>query len=233
MRIAVCDDEAICRKQLSDAVDSVAGSLDIVTYCHENGRDFLKSFRENPCDLIFLDIEMPEMDGITVAREIRKLSNDVPIVFLTAHIEYALEGYEVNALRYLTKPVQQVKLKEILDHVSAKMQAQRVLWLKTDMGEERVPLADILFFEAQNQNVLVHTSAQDFTVRYNISDYEAELGDDGFFRIHRGYIVSLRRIKRVDGKEVTLDDGTSLPVSRTKEKELRDALFRHVREAAI
>lgn len=233
MRIAVCDDEAICRRQLSEAVDAVAGSLDIVTERHENGREFLKSFRENPCDLVFLDIEMPEMDGITIAREIRKLDADVSIVFLTSHIEYALEGYEVNALRYLTKPVQQSKLKEILDHVSARMQAQRVLWLKTDMGEERVPLSDILFFEARNQNVFVHTSDGDFTVRYNISDYEAELSDDGFFRIHRGYIVSLRKIKRIDSKEVTLDDGTVLPVSRTKEKELREALFRHVREAAI
>ncbi len=233
MRIAVCDDEAQCRMQLISAVNSTMHSLDCAVDGYEDGREFLRRFSETPYDLVFLDIEMPQINGIALARELRKLSADVPIVFLTAHIEYALEGYEVNALRYLTKPVQPEKLREVTDYVSNKILNRRSLWIKTEEGEERLSLGDILFFEAQNQNVLIHTAEGVRSVRYNISDYEKELGGDGFFRIHRGYLVPLSKIKTIGTKEITLQGGICLPVSRSKEKELREALFRFVREESI
>lgn len=233
MRIAVCDDEALCRRQLISAVDSVTHSLDIITDGFEDGGEFLRRFSENPYDLVFLDIEMPRMDGITLARKLREISGDVPLVFLTCHIEYALEGYEVNALRYLTKPVNEDKLREVINFVTARLQEGRTLWIKTEVGDERLSLYDILYFEAQNQNVLIHTANKAYSVRYNIGDYEQQLCKDGFFRIHRGYLVSLRKIKSVGKGKITLEGDISLPVSRSKEKELREALFSHVKEASI
>jgi len=233
MRIAVCDDELHCRRQLADAVDGITKSLDVITIAFENGTELLQVFRENPFDLVFLDIEMPGIDGISLARELRKLSTDVPIVFLTAHIEYALEGYEVNALRYLTKPVQPEKLREIIDHVTARMQEQRTLWIKTDSGDVRLPLSEVVCFEAQNQNILIRTSRGEYSVRYNLGDYEKELGSEGFFRVHRSYLISLRKVQRIGKGEVILDGGVSVPVSRSREKELKDALFSCVREGAI
>ncbi len=114
MRIAICDDEFQCRQQTVQAIDECMRNIDILADVFENGRDFLQAFQKNPYDLVFLDIEMPETDGISLARKLRSLSCDVPIVFLTSHIEYALEGYEVNALRYLTKPIQCEKLNNLL-----------------------------------------------------------------------------------------------------------------------
>lgn len=233
MRIAVCDDEQSCRDQLIAAVDRVCRSLDVVTDGFGDGGELLKQLEKTPYDLIFLDIEMPNMDGITLAKRIREKSVDVPMVFLTAHIEYALEGYEVNALRYLTKPVNEQKLREVIEYVKSQMKEQRAVWVRTDMSEERVALKDIRYFEAQNQNVIIYTERQTYTVRYNIGDYERELQNDGFFRIHRGYLVSLGKIKRISKGEVTLIGDTVLPVSRSKEKELREALFAHIKEAAI
>ncbi len=233
MRIAICDDEEQCRRQLAEAVDRVCRSLDVITDRFEEGGELLRRFSEISYDIVFLDIEMPRMDGITLARKIREQSADVPIVFLTGHIEYALEGYEVNALRYLTKPVNEDKLREVIEYVSRKQQEGRTLWVKTDMGEERIKLSDIIFFEAQNQNVLIHTAGREYSVRYNIGDYENELSQEDFFRIHRGYLVSLGKIKSVGKGEVTLEGDVTLPVSRSKEKELREALFSHIREAAI
>ncbi|MBQ9110993.1 MAG: response regulator transcription factor [Oscillospiraceae bacterium] len=233
MRIAICDDEPQCRQQAVQAVHACTRSLDILTDVFENGNAFLQSFRKSPYDLVFLDIEMPEIDGISLARRLRELSRDVPIVFLTSHIEYALEGYEVNALRYLTKPIQNDKLHELLGYVMERMQEQRMLWLKTDGGEERVPVKDILCLEAQNQNILIRTADREYTVRYNLGEYEKELSQDGFFRIHRGYLVSLRHVKSLGKHGLTLSDGTVLPVSRTKEKPLKEALFQFIREEAI
>ena len=233
MRIAICDDQAQCRVQAVTAIRDCLRAAGVLVDDFKDGPSFLKAFQNRPYDLVFLDIEMPEMDGITVARRLRQLNKEIPIVFLTSHIEYALEGYEVNALRYLTKPISPVKLQEVLRYVSEQMQQQRVLWVKTDLCDQKVHIRDILYMEAQNQNILICTKTDSYSVRYNMGDYETELQEDGFFRIHRGYLVSLRHIKSMGKHEVTLSDKTVLPVSRTKEKELKDALFQYIRKEAL
>lgn len=229
----MCDDQAVCLEQTLSAVkkclQGVEGRIDLF----QNGMAFLKAFQDRAYDLVFLDIEMPELDGITLAKKLRRLSKDVPIIFLTSHIEYALEGYEVNALRYLTKPVDIEKLHSVLSVVIERMRQQRILWIKTDMGEQKLFVKDILFMEAQNQNILIYTKKDAYCVRYNLSDYAQELAQDGFFRIHRGYLVSLAYIKSVGKGEITLANSTVLPVSRSKEKELKEALFQHIRKEAL
>ena len=232
MRIAVCDDELQCREQTVLAIRHCMKGLDygVESFCY--GSEFLQAFQKKAYDLVFLDIEMPEMDGITLAKRLRQLHKDVPIVFLTSHIEYALEGYEVNALRYLTKPIRTDKLEQVLCHVQQQLQ-QHTLWIKTELGEQRLKIKDIIFMESQNQNILICTTQEAYTVRYNLSDYEAELKEDGFFRIHRGYLVALGHIKSMGKGELTLDDGTVLPVARSKEKELKEALFRYVQKEAF
>ena len=233
MRIAICDDEIQCRTQAVNAIRDCLRSEGVLVDAFKDGPSFLQGFIKRPYDLVFLDIEMPVMDGIAVARRLRELNKEVPIVFLTSHIEFALVGYEVNALRYLTKPISMPKLQEVLSHVSLQMQAQRVLWVKTDLNEEKVHIKDILFMEAQNQNIMIYTPKASYCVRYNLSDYETQLQEDGFFRIHRGYLVGLRHVKSVGKREVTMTDGNVLPVSRTREKELKDALFQYIRKEAL
>ena len=233
MRIAICDDQAVCLEQTLSAVRKCVSISEARIDLYKSGLAFLKEFNSRPYDLVFLDIEMPEIDGITLAKNLRKLNADVPIIFLTSHLEYALVGYEVNALRYLTKPVDTEKLREVLSIVMDRMRQQRILWIKTDMGEQKLPVKDILYMEAQNQNIMIHTVKDAYCVRYNLSDYEKELSQDGFFRIHRGYLVSLSRIKSVGKGETILANNTALPVSRTKEKELKEALFQYIRKEAF
>ena len=233
MRIAICDDQDVCLEQTLSAIKKSLPCVDAHVDLFKRGAFFLRAFKDRPYDLVFLDIEMPEMDGITLAKRLRSLSKDVPIIFLTSHIEYALEGYEVNALRYLTKPVDPNKLRNVLSVVIERMRQQRILWIKTDMGEQKLLVKEILFMEAQNQNILIYTTKDAYCVRYNLSDYEKELAQDGFFRIHRGYLVSLAHIKSVGKCEITLDNTTTLPVSRSKEKELKDLLFQFIRKEAF
>lgn len=195
--------------------------------------NFLKKSHDSSYDLVFLDVEMPGMDGITLARNLRQLHNEVNIIFLTSHIEFALEGYEVNALRYLTKPINISKLQEVLSYTLRQFQQQRTIWVKEDLCEKKLPVKDILYMEAQNQNVLISTAADTYSVRYNLTDYEKELQQDDFFRIHRGYLVSLGHIKSIGQGKVLLDNDTTLPVSRSKEKSLRDAFLNYIRRVAI
>ena len=133
MRIAVCDDEDQFRFQLRDAIDKISASMDVIIDTFSDGRKLLERFDANPYDVLFLDIEMPAMDGITLAKKLRERSENVFIVFLTSHVEYALEGYEVNALRYLTKPIREDKLREVLVHVMKKNAGKRQLMIKSPL----------------------------------------------------------------------------------------------------
>ena len=233
MRIAICDDQAVCLEQTVAAVRSCVQGIEARVDLYKSGLTLLRAFQERPYDLVLLDIEMPEIDGIALAKNLRKFSKDVPIVFLTSHIEYALEGYEVNALRYLTKPVDPEKLRKVLVLVNDRLRRQRTLWIKTELGEQKILVKDVLFMEAQDQNVLIYTTKEAYCVRYNLSDYEKELAQDGFFRIHRSYLASLAHIKSTGKGTIMLDNSTMLPVSRSKEKELKEALFQHIRKEAF
>lgn len=233
MRVAVCDDEAEYCKQMQKMIEKMYHSLDVIVDTYQTGRDLLRQFEKQNYDLIFLDIEMPGIDGISLARRLRDRKEELRLVFLTSHVEYALKGYEVQALRYLTKPVQEDKLKEVLSYVMKQMQDQRIIWLKTSAGEERVSLSDILYLEAQDQNISINTAERSYVVRYNLRDFEQELKEYGFFRIHRGYLVSLRKISAVRKNEVTLDGGTVLPLSRTREKPLKEALYQYIKREAL
>lgn len=233
MRIAICDDEAHYIEDLKSKIQQMYNSLDIITDGFSGGEELLRSFRHRAYDVIFLDIEMPGLDGITVARRLRDISSDVPIVFLTGHIEYAIKGYEVNALRYLTKPADEAKVREVIDHVFDMQSSSKLLWVKTADGEQKIRLSDILFIESQNQNVVISTEDDSFSVRGNISDYEKKLSQDGFFRIHRSYLISLPKVMRIGSREVVMEDGTSLPVSRSKEAELKKTLFTYVKKEAF
>lgn len=233
VRIAVCDDESIYRQQAYSAVENISKSLDVVVDTFDNGSELINKFRTLNYDLVILDIEMPGINGISLAKKLRELSEDVYIVFLTSHIEYALEGYEVNALRYLTKPVNYQKLKEILEYITQKQSKEEVLWIKTEDAEEKIKLSDIFYLEAQNQNIVINTKEKSYTTRYNLSDFEKELASKGFVRIHRGYLVSLDKISKLGKNCVCLETGINLPVSRSKEKELKSALLNFADKEAL
>ena len=236
MRIAICDDEEKFRVQEKNLVDRLSGSLDVVVDAFDDGRDLLKRFDSNPYDLVFLDIEMPTMDGITLAKEIRKRGQQVQIVFLTGHVEYAIEGYEVNALRYLTKPVNEEKLKEVLRHVMDQNVQGKQLILREDGEDLVLNVSDIYYMEAQNQYVMIYASDGEHLIRANIGDFEEQLKNDGFYRIHRGYLVSLAKVKKLLKGEVSLEyhkNAVMLPVSRSNVKPLKEALYAFVEKAAF
>ena len=236
MRIAICDDEEKFRVQEKNLIDRVSASMDIVVDTYAEGKKLLERFDTLPYNLVFLDIEMPGMDGITLAREIRKRSTETQIVFLTGHVEYAIEGYEVNALRYLTKPVQEEKVKEVLRYVLDASVSGKQLILREEGEDLILKYADIYYMEAQNQYVMIYSEDGEHLIRASIGDFEEQLKSDGFYRIHRGYLVSLSKVKKLVKGEVIMQYGAkeiSLPVSRSNIKPLKEALYAYVENAAF
>lgn len=233
MRIAICDDEEMYRVQLKSVLDKILVNADYEIETFADGNRLEEAYSEAPYDLVFLDIEMPAVDGITLARRLRARSEKVFIVFLTGHVEYALEGYEVNALRYLTKPVDTDKLKEVIRYVQDKQGSGRQIIVKEDGEQLLIDIADVMYMESMNQNVRIVTTKGEHVIRYNIGDFEQQMAGDGFFRIHRGYLVALAKVKKLAKSDVIMEDGTALPVSRSNIKPLKDALYAYVEEAAF
>ncbi|MBQ1573534.1 MAG: LytTR family DNA-binding domain-containing protein [Eubacteriales bacterium] len=233
MRIAVCDDEELFRIEFKSVLDKVLinAEYDIDTF--SGGSSLYEAFLKNPFDLVFLDIEMPGIDGITLAKRLRAVSENVQIVFLTSHIEYALEGYEVNALRYLVKPVDMNKLSEVLKYIQDKKNNSRQIMIKQEGEDIVIDISDIIYMESMDKNVRIVTSKSEYITRYNISDYEEELKNSGFLRIHRGYLISLSKVKKIVKNDVVMDGDISLPVSRSNIKTLKDALYAYVEGTAF
>ena len=233
MRIAVCDDEELFRIEFKSVLDKVLinAEYDIDTF--SGGSSLYEAFIKEPFDLVFLDIEMPGIDGITLAKRLRALSENVHIVFLTSHIEYALEGYEVNALRYLVKPVDINKLGEVLKYIQDKKNNSRQIMIKQEGEDIVIDLSDVIYIESMDKNVRIVTSKKEYITRYNISDYEEELKNNGFFRIHRSYLISLSKVKKIVKNDVVMDGDISLPVSRSNVKALKEALYSYVEGTAF
>ncbi len=233
MRVAICDDEIIelnnTRKQLEIAYRNLDLSIDV----YDSGNELLKAVEHKKYNLIILDIEMPEIDGISLAKKIRETYEEIALCFLTSHVEYALKGYEVNALRYLTKPVKAEQLSEVITYLIEKDSAQKKLMLKDSEDMNLVPIKDVIYMEAQNQDIKIVTEQKEYSRRYNIKDYEDELRMYNFVRCHRSFLVNMAHVVRISKNEVMLDNKESIPLSRTKEKQVKEALLSYVKRSAI
>lgn len=215
-KAAVCDDSAADRQYLSDLVrqwaQSAGHTVEISMF--PSAESFLFHYaEEKDYDILLLDIEMKEMDGVTMARKLRRENDTVQIVFITGYSDYIAEGYEVDALHYLMKPVKEDKLFSVLDRAVEKLRKnEKVLNLETGGETIRIPVYQIRYADVQGNYVTIHASAE-VTVKMTLRELEAEL-DDRFYRAGRSLIVNLTQISRVTKTEIRLSDGTALPLPR-------------------
>lgn len=215
-KAAVCDDSAADRQYLSDLVRQWAKSAGHTVTIAEfpSAESFLFHYaEEKDFDILLLDIEMGNMDGITMARRLRRENDTVQIVFITGYSDYIAEGYEVDALHYLMKPTGRDKLFSVLDRAAEKLKKnEKVLTLETGGETIRIPVYQIRYADVQENYVTIHASV-DVTVKMTLRELASEL-DDRFYRAGRSLIINLTRISRVTKTEIRLSDGTALPLPR-------------------
>ena len=233
VKVAICDDSLTEIQYTKEQLENAYKSLDLLVTSFQDGRELINSMNQTSYDLIILDIEMPGLDGLAVAREIRKICDKTAICFLTSHVEYSLKGYEVNAIRYLMKPVKQEQLSEVVNYLLQKNATGKKIMVKDEEDTLLLETETILYLEAQNQDIRIVTSTGEYLKCYNIKDYEKELQECFFERCHRSYLVNLAHIRAITGKDILLDNGERIPCSRTKEKALKDALMTYVKRSAV
>lgn len=235
MRIAICDDEEIFRRSVCEKINEIyKDDIDMVLRIFERGETLIKDFKENDSayDIIFLDIEMENINGIDTARNIRKINTDVLIAFLTSHEEFAKDGYEVNAFRYLSKPIREDKLIECIENAKKICDGAKKIIIKYKDEEIILKATNIIYLEAQNKDIYIHTRDNVYVQKNNLSYYENQLKECGFFRVHRSFIINFNYVKSYTNKEVLLDNNEKVNLSRLKYKYFKDQLYLFIKKTA-
>ena len=190
-----------------------------------DGAELLAMWRPGRWDLIFLDIFMPLIDGVEAARRLRKVDGKCEIVFATTSREHGMEGYELHAMDYLTKPIAQQDVDEVMDWYLRERAEQRgELHLRTQEGEEIVRTLDIRYIETRGHTCVIHMPNQHLTVRRSIDELSAGL-DDSFFRCHKSFLVNFAHVTEIDRNMFLLDSGDSVPISAANISRSKTALL--------
>lgn len=215
----IADDEPLLRAGLKAALAQAWPELEILAEA-ANGAQAVQATREHAPAFVFLDIEMPVMNGLEAAREIRDLAH---VVFVTAYDRYAVEAFEQGAVDYVLKPAQGDRLADTVSRLRARLGAGRLQWLQASLGSslKLINVDDVLYFQAGAKYTRVVTREGDALVRKPLRELAAELDAGHFWQVHRGTIVNIRAIASVatdelGRREIALRDRAErLEVSRT------------------
>lgn len=215
MRIAVCDDEKFQRdyliKLLNEWDSQTKAGLRISAF--PSAESFWFAHSEEAFDGLLLDIQMKGQNGMEFARSLRSKGDSIPIIFITGFDEFIGQGYEVDAVHYLLKPVEKEKLFGCLDKLCSK-RYKKLLTVETTRGIVKIAQEDIFYAEAFGHTTSLHCKNETLTLNSGISKLEKNLNSSAFCRCHRSYLVNISRVLKTDRETVTLENGETLPMSR-------------------
>lgn len=230
LRIGICDDSVDARCALSGLLEQYIEieDLDCRIYEFSSGEGILRWMDRHTgeLDLIFLDIEMGELNGMETARRLRAMDEGLQLVFVTGYDQYVFDGYSVGALGYLMKPATYEKLADIMVRaMSALLRNEKQTFLcRSGDTFYRIPKKNILYFYSDRRLIHCVTTGQTYTFYGKLDDVAAGIGS-GFVRIHQRYLVRGGAVDRLDGSEVCIGTAT-LPVSRAYRSTAMAALAR-------
>lgn len=221
-KIAICDDNELQRQLLTELLAEycrrIHQKIEIVEY--NCGETLIADMEEEEfhAELLFLDINMPGMNGMETAKKLRTLNCDTEIVFLTITGEYALESYEVWAAGYLVKPISMGKLSSILHHVFG-MELRKRIEIKTHKQYRYPYVSDIMYIEGSGHKATLHlTNGSQITTMEKISTLKEKMDDPHFHQCHQSYLVNMEYIADIQ-KEVILVDEKKIPISARRRTE--------------
>ncbi|NRG41089.1 response regulator transcription factor [Rathayibacter sp. VKM Ac-2835] len=225
--IAVVEDEDRSRELLVSHLERYQAEsglrFDVSTF--SDGREILSRYKP-VYDVVFLDVEMEHVDGMTTAKRIREVDKEVVLVFITNSPQYAIGGYQVAALSYLLKPVPYGGFAEELGRCieQAARRERSYLLLGTGVEQHRVDVEEVLFIESVKHRITVHTIARTYSLVGSLKSFEERLAADDFFRSNNCYLVNLRHVTGVKQNICSLRGGHELQISRPRKKGLLEAI---------
>ncbi len=234
LKAIIVDDEAPARSELKYLLDET-GQVEVVTEA-ASVREAIEKLKEYPCDVMFLDINMPEATGLQLADAMQHLSFRPAVVFVTAYSEHAIDAFKVNAIDYLVKPVESERLVQAIarvrEHVALHAQVQKSERISVEKAGKKilVGIDSIRYVMARDDYAYLQTDTDRYFSTSSLASLEKRLENHGFFRVHRGYLVNLSLVQEVEtitgGTLLLTLDGAEekIPVSRRRVASLKKAL---------
>lgn len=231
-QITVCDDEQYYREKIQSLLVQYLDKkeIDYKIQCYHSGEQFLNQYENSvKYDIIFLDISMKELDGIQTATRIRTFHSTTFLVFVTAFIDYALEGYKVNAVRYIMKDTLDTAIPECMNAILQKMQTAQVTF--PFINRERTLYTDnILYIESKKhksyfyyiQSNSVQSGITTLQIYKKLDCIEESLSKHGFLRIHKSYLVNMKHICKISNYTAFLDTKKALPIPHLRYQKVKE-----------
>ena len=225
----IVDDETIAREVIATHVSKIP-NIKIVASC-SNAIEAFSVLRDHKIDLVFLDINMPEISGISFAKSIKK---DVKIIFTTAYRDFAVEGFELQAVDYLLKPISFERLLKAINtyfdiHTDSNhtenlnLETNDFMFVRADRRMIKIDFESIIYIESYSDYIKIHLANETIITRETISAIEAKLPSKRFLRIHRSFIIALKHISSFTNEEITIKN-IALTISRSYKKEVLQIL---------
>lgn len=198
-----------------------------------DGEDIVTGYKGN-YDIILMDIKMTFMDGMKAAEKIRQMDTAVVIIFITNMPQYAMQGYSVDALDYVLKPISYFALSQRLDRALERMaqrKKKKYLTISVKGGMRRLDLDKIRYFEVFDHRLFIHMADEDIEIKGSIKDVEKEISSSRFFRCNKCYLVNLDYVDSVQNNDICIGKDV-VRVSRAKKKEFMDTLNNYINEVS-
>ncbi len=227
IKIAIVEDEESHRLLLQRYVERFAKetSLEVQIALFGDGLDFLGRYGSG-FQIVFMDISMPNLDGLETARRLRAMDTEAVLIFVTSLANYALKGYEVDAMDFLVKPIDYFPFYHRMERAIRLCQKRQKVYLLLPSadGKVRIELEDIRFVESQLHYLVYHVDKESYRVRGSLKDLPESLQRLPFARSSNSYLVNLSYVRRVQGDNITLQGGETLPISRSRKKAFLETL---------
>lgn len=223
VKAAICEDSDIDRAILKEIVcylmEDRGIEFEVDTY--HNGEEIVANYKNNPYDLIFLDIMMDEIDGIEAGKLIRDMDEDVELIYCTSSSDFAIAAYEVYAMGYLLKPYEPGRIGGVIDYYIQKhpQKDRNYIEVKSKRKSIIIPYKDIIHMESDNKVVYIYTTTQGVIKVYNKLDrFEEELGNVKFLRCHQSYLVNMQYIAGMVDSDFIMVDNSMIPIRKSGRK---------------
>lgn len=232
MSIAVCDDEIIECHSLAVRIKEILCSMKMPCMIRQfgSGQELLESVES--FDVVFLDILMRDLDGMKTAQAIREKAYDKILIFVSSSREYVFDAYDVEAFQYLVKPVEDQKLKSVLQKAVLKTEKQdeEYIIVSKERQNQKIFLNDIYYFEIKGRRMDVCGKEGAFSYYEQMGALENKLQGKGFFRCHKGYLINLRYVERYNRQEAVLENGEKIPVAKRRYEEFCMELLAYMKK---
>lgn len=230
--VAVCDDEIMECCNIAGKIKKILKEMKMPCVVRQfyGGQELIQS--SDKFDIIFLDIIMRDLDGMRAAHIFRENSFDKILIFISSSREYVFEAYDVEAFRYLLKPVDEKKLKHVLQKAVCKIESrsQEFIIVSKERQKKKLFLDDIYYFEIKGRMIDVHGADGIFTYYGQIGVLENTLREKGFFRCHKSWLINLKYVDLYNRQEVILDNGERVGIAKRRYEEFCKEILGYMRE---